>query len=186
FPRSVVTTTEQNDMGLRDKARESASKTTQEAPVPEEPVQETREPEAPQSAPVEEELPKRQESAPDPSSGPEKPAALEPSVTYLVEEERPDLAYSLFIQASSQGMRGMIVSRTYPKNLRKALNLKDTPVYWLTNAMSDEAIGPKDLERLTLTIRRFLEEGGVRERPPAAPDPQGPGRRPQVRVHSLA
>ncbi|MCJ7606229.1 MAG: DUF835 domain-containing protein, partial [Thermoplasmata archaeon] len=84
---------------------------------------------------------------------------LEPSVTYLVEEEKPDLAYSLFLAMLKDGRRGMIVSRTYPKNLRKALDLNDVPVYWLTNAMSDEAIGPKDLERLTLTIRRFLDEG---------------------------
>jgi hypothetical protein len=144
-------------MGLRDKARESASKSTPEEATVQEPTLEQPEPKA---APVQDEAQKPSEVTPEPVPTPEQPPTLEPSVTYLVEEERPDLAYSLFIQASSQGMRGMIVSRTYPKNLRKALDLKDTPVYWLTNAMSDEAIGPKDLERMTLTIRRFLEEGG--------------------------
>src|SRR4030042_1285296 len=137
-------------MGLRDKARESAAKTKEPAaPVPEEP----------EEAPPAEEVPQVAEEQPAPSPS-ESPPALEPSVTYLVEEERPELAYSLFLTATSQGMRGMIVSRTYPKNLRKALNLGDAPVYWLTNAMSEEAIGPKDLERLPLTIRHCLEGGG--------------------------
>ena len=129
-------------MGLRDKAKESATKSPQEQ-AQEEPAQ----------------SPEEKSMQPPPEEQKQSPT-LEPSVTYLVEEERPDLAYSLFITASKQGMRGMIVSRTYPKNLRKALDIGDAPIFWLTNAMSDEAIGPKDLERLTLSIRRFLEEGG--------------------------
>jgi FtsZ-interacting cell division protein ZipA len=135
-------------MGLRDRARESASKPATEPPPEKEarePPQETQE--APPQAPEQEAQPPAEEAR-----------VLEQSVTYLVEEEKPDLAYSLFIAASAQGMRGMIISRTYPKNLRKGLNLGDVPIYWLTNAMSDDAVGPKDLERLTLTIKSFLEE----------------------------
>ena len=131
-------------MGLRDKARESASKPS--SPSAEEPERDSQPP--PISQRPLEEIPASQ------------PGALEPSVTYLVEGEKPDQAYSLFTSASAQGMRGMVVSRTYPKNLRKALDLRDAPVYWLTNAVSDEAVGPKDLERLSLVIKRFLEEGG--------------------------
>ena len=133
-------------MGLRDKARESASKSASEPTISETPR-------APSEQPPSQ--PPAQDTPAD-----ARPRALEPSVTYLVEEERPDLAYKLFQEAAAQGIRGMIVSRTYPKNLRKALDLGDTPVFWLTNAMSDEAIGPKDLERLTLAIRRYLDEGG--------------------------
>ena len=134
-------------MGLRDKARESASKDTD------------KQAETPEPTPPSEPAPAQAELSQEKSEG--KPSdELEQSVTYLVEEERPELAYALFKKAAAQGMRGMIVSRTYPKNLRKSLDLGDVPVYWLTNAMSDEAIGPKDLERLTLTIRRFMEEGG--------------------------
>ncbi|MGQ9587362.1 MAG: DUF835 domain-containing protein, partial [Thermoplasmata archaeon] len=132
-------------MGLRDKARESATKTTAQ-PTSSEPAKEAPE-----------QVPPREEPGPQ-----EKPVEgkLEQSVTYLVEEERPEIAYSLFMSMYRQGMKGIIVSRTYPKNLRKAFDLGDVPIYWLTNAMSDEAIGPKDLERMTLTIRRFMEEGG--------------------------
>ncbi len=132
-------------MGLRDKAKESALK----ASMP-----------APEGPPEKAESHGAGEGPAEPAEAPKGGASLESSVTYLVEEERPDVAYSLFLSTTQQGMRGMIVSRTYPKNLRKSLNLGDVPVYWLTNAMSDEAIGPKDLERLTLTIRRFMEEGG--------------------------
>ena len=134
-------------MGLRDKARESASRAV--TPPSEKPPEERSEEPTPPKVP--EEVPAAAPAA----------TLLEPSVTYLVEEERPELAYSLFMEAS-KSTRGMIVSRTYPKNLRKALNLGDVPIFWLTNAMSDEAIGPKDLERLTLAIRRFMEEGGGR------------------------
>ena len=133
-------------MGLRDKARESSTKADDLPERPEEPQ--------PSPAVIEETV----------SEAPQQKASgvrrLEPSVTYLVEEERPEIAYSLFLSELAEGKRGMIVSRTYPKNLRKAFKLKEVPVLWLTNAMSDEAVGPKDLERLTLTIKRFLEEGG--------------------------
>ena len=134
-------------MGLRDKARETATKDS----LPEE----SEAPKAPpeQSPPTE--TANQETTPPAPSY-----TQLEESMTYLVEEERPDIAYSLFKSASAHGMRGMIISRTYPKNLRKSLDLGNIPVFWLTNAMSDEAIGPKDLERLTLAIRRFMEEDG--------------------------
>src|SRR4030042_5088647 len=133
-------------MGLRDKARESSTKADDLPERPEEPQ--------PSPAVVEEPVSEAPQQK-DPGV-----RRLEPSVTYLVEEERPEIAYSLFLSELAEGKRGMIVSRTYPKNLRKAFKLKEVPVLWLTNAMSDEAVGPKDLERLTLTIKRFLEEGG--------------------------
>ena len=128
-------------MGLRDKARESGAR-------PEETPEQAGETPAAAEVPVEETAPAKPAVAP----------RLEASVTYLVQEERPEVAYSLFLSELADGRKGMIVSRTYPKNLRKALKLKDVPILWLTNAMSDEAVGPKDLERLTLTIKRFLEE----------------------------
>lgn len=115
-------------MGLRDKARESAAKTGPEPSLEKEPEPQDSESSVPQAQEQPEAAPAKAERPP-----------LEPSVTYLVEEERPDLAYTLFKEAMGQGMKGMIVSRTYPKNLKKSLNLGDTPVLWLTNAMSDEA-----------------------------------------------
>ena len=133
-------------MGLRDKARESSARADEVPEHPEEPQEPSVAPEEPA-----EEAPRKNDGGVH---------RLEPSVTYLVEEERPEIAYSLFLSELAEGKRGMIVSRTYPKNLRKAFKLKEVPVLWLTNAMSDEAVGPKDLERLTLTIKRFLEEGG--------------------------
>src|SRR4030065_2752453 len=101
-------------MGLRDRARESTTKGSRE-PGSEQPKAEPEPSQAPEETPAPKE--------------PGGPGGLEASMTYLVEEERPDQAYKLFTQPSRQGTRGVIVSRTYPKNLRKALDLGAQPLF---------------------------------------------------------
>ncbi|MGD9963453.1 MAG: DUF835 domain-containing protein, partial [Thermoplasmata archaeon] len=142
----------------------------EERPLPEEAHAEVTE----QTAPV-------TEPAPEPSMAPEEPPVtapeapaqepeaprkvdeLERSFSYLVEEDKPETSYSLFMKTLSKGMKGFCVTRNYPAKIRTKFDLKDTPVIWLSNVGRDNAIRPKDLEKLSLALEQFLSQpnGGV-------------------------
>jgi hypothetical protein len=86
---------------------------------------------------------------------------LERSFSYLVEEDKPETSYQLFTKALDEGMKGFCVTRNYPAKIKSKFNLKDTPVVWLSNVGRDNAIRPKDLEKLSLALEQFLsQEGG--------------------------
>ena len=102
---------------------------------------------------------------PAPPAPPEvKPAPavreLERSFSYLVEEDRPETSYALFVSAMSKGMKGYCITRNYPAKIRSKFDLKDTPVTWLSNVGRENAIRPKDLEKLSLTLEQFLSQAG--------------------------
>ena len=86
--------------------------------------------------------------------------ALERSFSYLVEEDKPESSYSLFMKALSTGMKGYCVTRNYPAKIRTKFDLKDTPVVWLSNVGRENAIRPKDLEKLSLALEQFLSQPG--------------------------
>lgn len=88
---------------------------------------------------------------------------LERSFSYLVEEDKPETSYTLFLDALNKGMKGYCVTRNYPAKIRTKFDLKDTPVIWLSNVGRDNAIRPKDLEKLSLSLEQFLSQpdGGI-------------------------
>ncbi len=85
---------------------------------------------------------------------------LERSFSYLVEEDKPEASYSLFITAMKKGMKGYCVTRNYPAKIRSKFDLKDTPVIWLSNVGRENTIRPKDLEKLSLSLEQFLSQAG--------------------------
>ena len=85
---------------------------------------------------------------------------LERSFSYLVEEDRPETSYSLFLNALKKGMKGYCITRNYPAKIRSKFDLKETPVVWLSNVGRDNAIRPKDLEKLSLSLEQFLSQSG--------------------------
>ncbi|MEM4262601.1 MAG: DUF835 domain-containing protein, partial [Thermoplasmata archaeon] len=136
-------------MGLRERAREVAGR--QEPPRPESKVEQDRQG-ASGARP--------QNKGGNEGSGREY--TIEIATTYIVEEESPNISYQLFKGALDAGMKGLIITRTFPKNLMKKLGLVDVPTYWLTNVSAEGAIGPRDLERLNVVIDDFLRKtGGV-------------------------
>ena len=89
-------------------------------------------------------------------------AALADSSTYLVEEEQPAEAYRLLAGALAQGRRGLCVSRVFPQKLRDRFSGGDLAFVWLSNVGKEDAIRPKDLEKLSLSVEQFLaREPGV-------------------------
>jgi len=102
--------------------------------------------------------------APPPQPAPPQAAGqiheLERSFSYLVEEDRPETSYHLFVNALRKGMKGYCVTRNYPAKIRTKFELKDTPIIWLSNVGRDNAIRPKDLEKLSLSLEQFLSQSG--------------------------
>jgi hypothetical protein len=85
---------------------------------------------------------------------------LERSFSYLVEEDKPEASYTLFINALNKGMKGYCVTRNYPAKIKSKFDLKDTPVIWLSNVGRENTIRPKDLEKLSLSLEQFLSQAG--------------------------
>ena len=98
------------------------------------------------------------------AAAPAVPSAsgLKDASTYLVKEEQPDATYRLFVEAVRAGKKGLCVTRVYPQKIREKYGLADLPVLWLSNVGKEDAVRPKDLEKLSLAIERFLtREKGV-------------------------
>ncbi len=85
---------------------------------------------------------------------------LERSFSYLVEEDKPEASYSLFLNALGKGMKGYCITRNYPAKIRSKFDLKETPVIWLSNVGRENTIRPKDLEKLSLSLEQFLSQAG--------------------------
>ena len=87
---------------------------------------------------------------------PVAPASLRAASVYLVKEEQSEEAFRLFVEAVRAGRKGLCVTRAFPQKVRERYGLADLPVLWLSNVGKDDAIRPKDLEKLALAIERFL------------------------------
>lgn len=91
---------------------------------------------------------------------PSRVTELERSFSYLVEEDKPETSYNLFVAALKKGMKGFCITRNYPAKIRSKFDLKDTPVVWLSNVGRENTIRPKDLEKLSLSLEQFLSQPG--------------------------
>jgi isoleucyl-tRNA synthetase len=87
---------------------------------------------------------------------------LKASFTYLIPEERSVRSYQLFKMSLNRGMPGYCVTRTFPEKVRERYELGNIPILWLSNVAKEEAVRPKDLEKLSLSLEEFLgKEGGI-------------------------
>ena len=136
-----------------------------EEPSPEAPRQDTGEVGGPDQGaarepPAASEKPAAETKPPAPSSQVQE---LERSFSYLVEEDRPETSYNLFMSTLKKGMKGYCITRNYPAKIRSKFDLRDVPVVWLSNVGRDNAIRPKDLEKLSLSLEQFLSQpdGGI-------------------------
>lgn len=97
-----------------------------------------------------------------PQSDVEVEIRLKPSFTYLIPEERSAKSYRLFKMNLDKGMPGYCVTRTFPEKVRERYELGNIPILWLSNVAKEEAVRPKDLEKLSLSLEEFLgKEGGI-------------------------
>ncbi len=125
----------------------------EEAPEAEPEEEPEEEPEAPPvEEPVEAEVPAEIPPAELPQ--------LRESFAYLVKEEQPSLSYQLANAANAEGVPIYCVTRMFPDKIREQFGLEDIPILWLSNVGKEDAVRPKDLEKLSLFLEQFIKEQG--------------------------
>ncbi len=82
--------------------------------------------------------------------------ALEASSTYLVIEDQPDQAYKMLRDEVRRGRRGLCATRVYPQKLKARFGTAEVSTLWLSNVGKEDAIRPKDLEKLALAVEQFV------------------------------
>lgn len=84
---------------------------------------------------------------------------LSPGSYLLFEETKADGMYESLLSQVSNGLEGLIVTRTYPEVLREKYGLKRTPVIWLSSQPGHDRIDPTNLSILEHTVVEFLKAG---------------------------
>ncbi len=84
--------------------------------------------------------------------------ALESSHIYLVKEDRAEKAFDMFLSTVKTGRSGLCVTRTYPEKVNEMYDMGDSIILWLSNIGKEDSIRPKDLEKLSLSLERFVTE----------------------------
>jgi hypothetical protein len=79
--------------------------------------------------------------------------------SYLLEEQKPDIAHRLFVGKVREGRNGLAIVRGHPRALRQRLEETDASILWLTDKESkEEATIPPSLERIMVTVEEFMED----------------------------
>lgn len=76
----------------------------------------------------------------------------------LVEERKPDRAFSLFMIELSKGAQGLVISRSHPDAIRERYRLERTPVIWLANQPGQDRVEPTNLFILENMIGEFIRK----------------------------
>ncbi len=86
---------------------------------------------------------------------------LAPGVTYLVEEEKPEKSFNMFVDQVNHGVRGLCITRTNPDQIRLKYNLTKTTVLWLTDITTSRTDTVKPLlEDVSIVVHEFIGKGG--------------------------
>jgi hypothetical protein len=86
-------------------------------------------------------------------------AVLDTGTSLLFEETKADGMFETLLSQVSNGVEGLIVTRTYPEDLREKYGLRRTPVIWLCTQPGQDNVDPTNLSILEHTINEFLKMG---------------------------
>lgn len=76
----------------------------------------------------------------------------------LVEERKPDRAFSLFMSELSEGAQGLVISRSHPDAIRERYRLERTPIIWLANQPGQDRVEPTNLFILENMVAEFIRK----------------------------
>lgn len=81
--------------------------------------------------------------------------------SYMIEEDRPQNCFRLFVESIEEGRKGFLITRSNPRRMRERYALGDSKIIWLTDRESgtEETI-PPTLERIIYLIEGFAEDVG--------------------------
>lgn len=84
------------------------------------------------------------------------------SSTYLLIDEEKEKSFKIFRSLIGTDQAGFCVSRKFPDKIREKYGLSDVKIVWLSNVGKGSAVGPKELDKLSLEVEGFLSSpGGV-------------------------
>ncbi len=90
------------------------------------------------------------------------PEGLVRGMTYLITESSEDKPITLLQDLLEAGLDGLLITRQYPRKVSMRYGLEDIEMVWLSNVDRGNSIRPKNLEKFSLLVERFLnEERGV-------------------------
>lgn len=83
---------------------------------------------------------------------------LEQGFIYIVEEEKPEKSFDVFLDSVKHGSPGLYISRQNPAWIKEKYQLEKTPNIWLTRTKIPEenCISPDELAKLYKTIENFI------------------------------
>ncbi len=89
----------------------------------------------------------------------EVPKDLKPGRSYLIEEDRPEASFRLFLKSVEGEKGGLLITRTNPKRVRETITVASVRVLWLTDREgSREETIPPALERIVYEIEGFMSK----------------------------
>ncbi|MEM3567129.1 MAG: isoleucine--tRNA ligase [Thermoplasmata archaeon] len=87
----------------------------------------------------------------------EKQVEFRQGYSYIIKCERADRAYKYLKDYMARANPKVIcVTRDYPEKIKQKYELTDVPIIWLSNVGKENAVRPKDLEKLSLLLEQFL------------------------------
>jgi len=77
--------------------------------------------------------------------------------SYLVEEEKPDKSFKVFVDQVTHGRPGICITRENPQVVREKYNLVTTPIMWLSDVkMMDKNVIAPSPEEVSFVVSEFL------------------------------
>ncbi|HYS99847.1 MAG TPA: DnaA/Hda family protein [Thermoplasmata archaeon] len=106
--------------------------------------------------------PKEDTASPKAASAPsvvDENRDLQPGRSYLIEEDRPAVAFRLFARFLGGRSSGLVITRTNPKRVRETVDVSAGRILWLTDreGSAEETIAPA-LERIVYEIEDFMSK----------------------------
>lgn len=88
------------------------------------------------------------------------PDRLEDGSVYLVKGKDKKSAFRVFDKIHSNNLNTLCITRKHPSEIEETYGITDTDFVWLSTSNDTSAIGPKELDLLSLKIENFLSEEG--------------------------
>ncbi|MDI6917845.1 MAG: DUF835 domain-containing protein [Thermoplasmatales archaeon] len=85
---------------------------------------------------------------------------IKPGFSYLVEEERAELAFDIFKDFVQHDVPGLCITRMHLDKVRETFGLVKTPILWLSKTPGENNLSPTDLGMLRHTILEYLDKSG--------------------------
>ncbi|MHA2074017.1 MAG: DUF835 domain-containing protein [Candidatus Hodarchaeales archaeon] len=86
----------------------------------------------------------------------EKNIQLRAGITYLIAEEKPIQAFTLFADLVADGIPGLCISRNFPTHIRQDFKINKSTIFWLSRRKGEMNIDPAQLPMISHTIQDFI------------------------------